>query len=186
MARITCGNCKNVHGSADAVRNCYRNSDWMKGQTPKVASAGIGSGVPITKWAKHNQRSAASPVVTLVSQEEARAIMAPPAKLPAGCYALEDPDHDGTVRFYDVSYGKPGGRWEGYTFVTHHVGPAEYPVRNRESRNAILSRISKNPAEAMARYGHAIGKCGKCGLRLTNDESRARGIGPICADKLGW
>lgn len=26
----------------------------------------------------------------------------------------------------------------------------------------------------------------QCGRTLTNDESRARGIGPVCAAKAGW
>ena len=30
------------------------------------------------------------------------------------------------------------------------------------------------------------GSCGHCGRTLTNEESRARGIGPICAGKMGW
>ena len=51
----------------------------------------------------------------------------------------------------------------------------------------ILARIAAVGAEAAsARYGHEIGECGICGRQLTNDESRARGIGPVCAAKAGW
>ena len=28
--------------------------------------------------------------------------------------------------------------------------------------------------------------CSLCGRTLTNDESRTRGIGPICIEKMGW
>jgi hypothetical protein len=31
-----------------------------------------------------------------------------------------------------------------------------------------------------------VGRCGICGRRLTNPESRERGIGPDCAQRAGW
>lgn len=37
-----------------------------------------------------------------------------------------------------------------------------------------------NSTEAMKLYGQKIGRCGYCGLRLTDETSRAYGIGPIC------
>jgi hypothetical protein len=33
------------------------------------------------------------------------------------------------------------------------------------------------------RYGMLIGKCGVCGRTLTDEESRANGIGPVCAER---
>jgi hypothetical protein len=47
----------------------------------------------------------------------------------------------------------------------------------------ILARIAVNPRAAMQRYGQEIGACGRCGLTLTNDTSRALGLGPECAAK---
>ena len=32
-------------------------------------------------------------------------------------------------------------------------------------------------------YGNATGVCACCGATLTNDESKARGVGPVCAGK---
>lgn len=43
----------------------------------------------------------------------------------------------------------------------------------------------QNPLESATQYGRKIGHCAICGLTLTNAESIARGIGPICAGKFG-
>ena len=39
---------------------------------------------------------------------------------------------------------------------------------------------------AMATYGREIGRCGYCHRHLTDEESRAVGLGPVCAAKYGW
>jgi hypothetical protein len=181
MASITCGNCRNTHGSADAVRNCYRNKAWMRGEKTNVASAGIGSRVPTTKWAKAHQTSAAAPVAVM-PLEEARRVMAPPAKVPAGRYAIVE---DGEIRFFKVDHGKSGGKWEGYVFVSIQASDETFAIRNRDRRSAILSMIQADVAGAMALYGQELGKCGHCGRTLTSDW-RKKGIGPICAQKMGF
>lgn len=40
--------------------------------------------------------------------------------------------------------------------------------------------------EQAAEFGKLYGWCCICGRRLTNEESIARGIGPVCAGKQGW
>ena len=102
--------------------------------------------------------------------------------VPAGRYAL---DMDGTIKFYQVD--KPTeGRWAGYTFLKVQASDETYPIKNRSQVALILGVIARDPMKAMLDYGKLIGKCGHCGRTLTNEESRARGIGPICAGKMGW
>lgn len=48
-----------------------------------------------------------------------------------------------------------------------------------------LAEILKDPFEARVRYGKLIGACGYCGRKLTDPESRARGIGPDCWESKG-
>ncbi len=107
-------------------------------------------------------------------------------EVPAGRYAIDT--NDGAVNelaFYKVDRPTEG-RWAGYVFVKHIVGGDEERM-SRAAGDAILAKIAEVGAEAAsARYGHEIGECGMCGRQLTNDESRARGIGPICAAKAGW
>jgi hypothetical protein len=110
-----------------------------------------------------------------------------PAPVPAvadGRYALDGPEGEGT-RFYVVNTPTEG-RWARFTFVDVQASDERHAIRNRAERTRILEEIAKDPQAAMLRYGREIGSCGHCGRTLTNDESRAYGIGPICRGKMGW
>jgi hypothetical protein len=54
-----------------------------------------------------------------------------------------------------------------------------------EQEQKVVSLIN-DPVGAAEAYGHLTGHCCICNRELTNPESVARGIGPICADKFGW
>lgn len=56
----------------------------------------------------------------------------------------------------------------------------------RATQYRVLDILTTDPSGFAAMYGHMIGKCGICGRKLTNDVSRDRGIGPICAERWGW
>ena len=101
--------------------------------------------------------------------------------VPAGRYAV---DVDGKLGFFRVDQPTEG-RWAGYTFVKQMASDMEYPVRG-DRKDLVLSAIANAPQAASIRYGREIGACGVCGRTLTDEGSRARGIGPICADKMGW
>lgn len=105
--------------------------------------------------------------------------------VPAGRYAV-DSDGINATAFYRVA--RPSeGRWAGYVFVDLQVSDWYEPIRNHAAKVTILEKILKaGPQSAAERYGRELGKCGICGRTLTNDESRARGIGPICAESYGW
>jgi uncharacterized Zn finger protein (UPF0148 family) len=62
-------------------------------------------------------------------------------------------------------------------------------TRSRDCDADIEARIvaaCADPAAAAEAYGKRTGKCSCCGRELTNEESIARAIGPICASKWGW
>lgn len=110
--------------------------------------------------------------------------------LPEGRYAVPS----GGTRL-KVKIDKPAdGKWAGFIFVKD---AAEYGQGRRYGtqspgrpyRGQIeleLSLILANPGEAMRAYGRLVGKCGACGRHLEDEESVARGIGPICAERLGY
>lgn len=103
-----------------------------------------------------------------------------PNPLWEGRYAVE---MDGKLRFFHVS--KPAeGKWAGFTFVKEQASDDLYRVRGERAATAIRT-LSEDPQAAMIRYGMELGKCGVCGRTLTDEESRANGIGPICAEKFG-
>lgn len=104
-----------------------------------------------------------------------------------GRYALDfGTDHDGVnqIRFYKVDRPTQG-RWAGYTFVKRLVSDEEVRISFGETKD-VLTRIAGHEQEAMELFGRETATCGHCGRRLTNDESRERGIGPVCAGKMGW
>lgn len=55
-----------------------------------------------------------------------------------------------------------------------------------EAMLAVAAKIAVDPRAAMMRYGQELGECGHCYRTLTNDESRALGIGPRCRASKGW
>ena len=61
-------------------------------------------------------------------------------------------------------------------------------TRSRDCDAATETRIvavCADPAAAATAYGKRTGQCSCCGRELTNEESIARAIGPICASKWG-
>ena len=107
--------------------------------------------------------------------------VAPLPEVPEGRYALRV---DGVVKFYVVDQPTEG-KWAGWTFVKVQASDDLFPVKG-EARRPILEAIAQDPAAAAALYGHELGVCGVCNRTLTDEESRARGIGPVCAQKRGW
>lgn len=130
-------------------------------------------------------------------------------KMPAGRYALlhheyHDPGvnadiatgyTDSSWRFYLVD--KPSeGRWKGYTFIKRLIGqPGDYKRIDvpKGERMDLLKKIEADPLKAMIDFGKHSEHCGKCGAALSNDDkpgpdgltSIKRGIGPVCAAKMG-
>lgn len=104
------------------------------------------------------------------------------ATVPDGLYSIT---YNGHVKFFRVRSPK-SGKWAGYTFVDVQAGDDFYPVKARNLRMLALDLIAADPKAASAAYGRLIGRCGVCSRTLTNEDSRAAGIGPVCADRLGW
>ncbi|ABE67463.1 hypothetical protein PBI_QYRZULA_43 [Mycobacterium phage Qyrzula] len=156
-------------------------------ETPEQAAA----------WAPLTKAGASKMIEWLTGLPKAATAEAPKAKaaasdlpsaevVPAGRYAIDT--NDGAVNgvaFYKVDRPETG-KWAGYVFVKLLVSDSEQRMSFAASK-AVLNRIAEVGAEAAsARYGHEIGRCGICDRTLTNDESRARGIGPVCAANAGW
>ena len=62
-------------------------------------------------------------------------------------------------------------------------------IRSRDCSDEAEARIvaaCADPAAAATAYGQRTGQCSCCGRELTNEESIARAIGPICLSKWGW
>lgn len=99
---------------------------------------------------------------------------------PAGRYALRG--EDGVVKFYRLD--KPTkGKWAGWTFLKVQASDDLYPVRNKAEKARIIAAIEADVEGAERLYGQELGKCARCGRTLTDETSRAYGIGPDCRAK---
>lgn len=100
--------------------------------------------------------------------------------VPAGHYAIDGAD--GTTKFYKVDRPTEG-KWAGYTFVKVQASDDYHPVKGG-AKHTVLAAIAQDPKAASIRYGQELGKCGVCNRTLTDADSIAAGIGPICAEKF--
>ena len=153
-----CGNCKQDGMTVEHVRECYSN------RFTSVATATVGDSV--VKYAENFKP------------------MAFMKDLPASKYALDTPEG---MKFYEIQIGKPGTKWDGYRFVSHLVGAPgdwmKYPVKG-QARTELLAEISVDAREAAVRFSLNFTVCAVCGSPLSDPESMARGLGPVCAERF--
>jgi hypothetical protein len=108
--------------------------------------------------------------------------------IPDGYYALRDLEgYKNEINFFRINTGKKGGRWEGFQFVTHIVaGEHNHAIKGDARGKVFVAIINQDAKKARELYGQEIGRCGVCNRMLTDDTSRALGIGPVCAGREGW
>lgn len=195
MTVIRCGNCKAEHSSVDEVRDCFGN--------PKVANATeaqinyaqmlLRTREPGDRfaWLTDDQvnnlsKSDCSDFIGYMKERPLRARSTddfdlPHPEVPVGRYALTGGDE--IVRFYEVVDK------HGRALLSLRGAPgalARSRIKRRELAEEVMAEIAKDPRAASLLYGMKLEECGVCGSPLTNDVSRAAGIGPVCASKKGW
>jgi hypothetical protein len=67
---------------------------------------------------------------------------------------------------------------EGVVFTSHDCDP--------DNKHRDLFQVVNNPREEAVAYGLRTGICSVCSRKLTNGDSINSGIGPVCAEKMGW
>lgn len=97
-------------------------------------------------------------------------------KVADGRYAVE---HEGVLKFYKVK----NGRKPGYVFLDVQASDDWHSIRTPRRIHEILALIAEDELTAARRYGIELGKCSRCGRTLTDETSRAYGIGPDCRSK---
>lgn len=94
-----------------------------------------------------------------------------------------------------LSLAKPGSANPGAIYVKTKGGEYLGKVLDRkfqansattDEHKKALDVIAQNPSKAAQEYGKRTGECSCCGRELTDPNSIAMGIGPICADKWGF
>ena len=116
--------------------------------------------------------------------------------LPYGTYRFAAEDATGELRFVRVDLipetdedGRPR-KWGGNIYVTWASGGRlgrQVKGSRYAGREAVtLRNVLADPAAAARRYGLEIGECSVCARGLTDPESRANGIGPVCGRRFTW
>jgi hypothetical protein len=112
-----------------------------------------------------------------------RIILPDGAQVTAGSYGLSTEDDDrftNDVSFFKVWVGDRGG-WSVQLYVSDDTSRVKLAFPTQLD---MLKRIALDPAKASSTFGLEFGRCGVCGRGLTNDESRALGIGPVCRERI--
>lgn len=112
--------------------------------------------------------------------------------LPDGTTRAAALNEDGGLSFVRLDKVTTG-RWAGWVFVrailgadedrrlgAHRPGEADYAG----AWPTVIRNVLADVPAAVVRYGLELGVCGVCNRTLTNEESRATGIGPICRARL--
>jgi hypothetical protein len=160
---VKCGNCKQYHPDSNSVRACY------KGQfvRPRI-----------------DDRIQDRP--DTVQRIKAAAAQLPQVKSLRFALLNHDRGGDEIWNFYQVDRPQTG-RWQGYTFLKIQASDDLHNIRNLDRVANVLEELVKRGVEnAVSDYGHQIGSCGICHRTLTDPVSIDRGIGPVCAGKVGW
>lgn len=96
-----------------------------------------------------------------------------------GYYAVVLPG-ERYLRFFRIKRGK---RNPEMIFVSEQASDTFYPVQ-RSRRQLVLDAIAKAGEETAGKaYAAHLGNCYRCNRTLTDETSRALGIGPVCRDK---
>jgi hypothetical protein len=89
------------------------------------------------------------------------------------------------------------GNWAGFVFVKRQpygpdtdgvrcalLNPAAGTAKVDEGYRHLLDALLEDPKAAAVEFGHRTGSCCVCGRTLTDPESIAKGIGPICEGRF--
>lgn len=174
----------NRPGSAEAVLTAYDEGNVWTTLTKRDASAMIQELLDMeAQEAKVPTAKASTKGATSFPTAE---------DLPEGRYAIDTLEGaENKLAFYQVDRPTEG-KWAGYVFIKLLLGGGTggdlQPERLAMPVQVSVAKriVEAGPREASLRFGQEVGVCGVCGRGLTNDDSRAAGIGPVCASNTGW
>lgn len=160
----TCGYCKESGQSIEHVRQC--------------------SSAHYTKLAEPIEIAPVAQTYAQASDYRPMALAEAHDAVPESKYALVLKD---SIQFFEVDYGRKGSQWEGRVFVSELFGaPGGWRHQNLygAARQKVLATIALDPKGAALLFSKEHGVCAACGSPLSDADSRARGLGPVCAARF--
>ena len=165
----------------------FRTGGLSEKQTNAATNAAAKSAARKAQWeADKIAREAAAPSVSIdriaqaFSAAKASRLKWPKLRLDTFVFSLASE----TGRNAGAIYVKDA---DSDTYLGKIVG--DKLTRSRDCDAATEARIivaCADPAAAATAYGKRTGQCSCCGRELTNEESIARAIGPVCAEKWNF
>lgn len=158
----TCGNCKQQGQTVEHIKYCFaeKHGTTLLATEEKPAVEGFAK--------------------AYVESRDYRPMV---LTLPDSKYALVN--SEGVIVFYEVKTGK--GKWDGMQFLDRLVGaPGDwqrYPVKGQAKAQTMMLLNMDAKASAILFSKHFT-ICAVCGSPLSDPESVARGLGPICAERF--
>lgn len=111
--------------------------------------------------------------------------------IPKGFYATPCTTGSNDFDFWKVTKGKGGTKWEESSFVRRVLGGGSgtelrtEELTNIQQRRAFVAIREAGIGEAKDAFARELQHCKECGLPLTDEVSRAYGMGPTCRTKKG-
>lgn len=157
---MICGNCKSNHTTVQEVKDCFAGHGTVMTKAPEVEG-----------FAKQ-----------YIESRDFKPMATSPEPLPASSYALETANG---LAFYEVQNGK--GKWKGTQFLVKLIGhPGTWkkiPVKG-SARSIVMAQLQEDPKAAAILFSRNFTICAVCGSPLSDPESLAAGLGPVCATRF--
>lgn len=180
-----CGNCQQNHATVQDVKACYTKGK-VQVKVPRGGNILTVAQKPAVQYRYEAPEFPDSTKYAYGARLVREKVEFP--KVPAARYALENlPGYGNIVGFFEVRDGK--GKWEGFQFMDRLVGGGvgdfvKYPVKGA-AKAILLRKIADAPQVAAKKFADEFSVCARCGRTLTDDTSRARGLGADCAAYFG-
>lgn len=198
---MQCGSCHDSHDTVAEVRTCYAGRDPERGQQIAARLDRVGA-----------RRAVRIETVTLDEDAIWAAVIAadklpplppPPDRpspaarvpsinaffsqftMPEGYYAVPSRTGNNDLDFYRVDRPRKGD-WAGFVFVKRIIGGHPPQRISKGEQMGALDRIQRAGwSQAAQKYSRETGQCYRCRIELTDDASRALGLGETCAGHRG-
>lgn len=187
---LKCMNCGGTHETTKEMRVCYQvpqepvlTERQLKYLQDLVVDRVVPDGVVVDSLESLTRRAASDLITTLLAQPLKAKDDLVPLSVPDSRYAFM------TTKGVSVFFRVKTNKRTQVRYVERLVGaPGDFRAvpMNRDNIDRCINQIKDDPALYSMLFGILVGQCGVCGSPLTDPNSIALGIGPICASKYEW
>lgn len=171
-----------LHGDETYCRGCAKNwyaAKWHRADCPVVAARETTAKIPAPVTPQQQREDGPWAAVSKLRAAIKLHLVRKIRNATVGHFALRT---DNVVKFYRVKH-ITAGTYAGRVFVDAQASGDFWPVKAPATLTEVLTGILADPQAAMTLYGTELKQCYRCNRTLTDEISRALGIGPECRSK---